>query len=523
MKKFSARRLLIVSAWLITMVGALGAGAYGHKYRAQIRAMFSSVQAGTAITTNLQMLKVEKLASPAEGRDGGLAAFNGGLLVADRTGRFWFIDAAKAVRALSVQAPANVAEFDADPFNSKTILRELFGVKDIAVQTLDGGVRLLVSHNHWNRAQKCNTLRVSSLETTTEKLLAGGPAAGTWRTIFETTPCRPLEKTADGGQRAGLGVGGRIEPLPDGGILLTVGGFDPENELVLRAPQKLDNTYGKTVRIDPASGEYRVFTIGHRNPQGLAVASNGQIWLTEHAARGGDELNLLGDKKNYGYPLVAYGTQYDAMTWPLSKQQGRHDGFEKPMFVWTPSIGISQLIVLEKSAFPDWRGDLVVGSLGGQALFRVRVEDGRVIFAEPIPVAHRVRDLVEASDGSIVLKTDDSFIVFLSPLNAATAATSTERGAMLASSCQSCHAITADGGARIGPTLWKIVGRPVATSPGFNYSAALKAVDGRWTPETLRRFLANPNAFAPGTSMQLGNTYTDAQIGDLIEYLQGLK
>src|SRR5688572_10670923 len=213
MKMFSAKRLAIISAWLVTMITALGAGAYGHRYRAQIRAVFSSVQKSAAISTNMQMLKVEQMVSPAEGRDGGLAVFNGGLLAADRVGKLWFIDAAKAVHPINVQIPVNVAEFEADPFNKTTILHDLFSVKDIAIQPIDGGIRVLASHNHWHKAERCNTLRVSALETTSEKLLAGGPAAGTWRTIFETTPCRPLEKTPDGGQRAGLGVGGRVEPL----------------------------------------------------------------------------------------------------------------------------------------------------------------------------------------------------------------------------------------------------------------------------------------------------------------------
>src|SRR5688572_21282866 len=314
MKMFSAKRLAIVFVWLATMVTALGAGAYGYKYRAQIRGLLRPVQSSAAITTNLEMVKVEKVIIPAEGRDGGIAVFADGILFVNRFGRFWYVDAAKTLHPLAAQVPVNTTEFESDPFNKKTILHDLFGVKDIALQPIAGGVRILASHSHWNRAQSCNTLRVSSLETTREKLLAGAGAVGEWRTIFETTPCRPLEKTPDGGQRAALGVGGRIEPLPDGAVLFTVGGFDPDNELVLKAPQKLDNSYGKTIRIDPVTGEHRPFTIGHRNPQGLAVTSNGEIWLTEHAARGGDELNLLGDTKNYGYPYVAYGTQYDAMS-----------------------------------------------------------------------------------------------------------------------------------------------------------------------------------------------------------------
>ncbi len=523
MKMFSVRRVVIASFWLVTMVAALGAGAYGHKYRQQIRALFSSVQGGAAIMTNLEMVKVEKVMIPAEGRDGGIAVLDDGLLFVNRMGRAWYVDAAKKVTPLALRVPINFDEFTSDPFNKTTILHDLFSVKDIAVQNTETGVRVFASHNHWYSKERCNTLRLSVLETSHAQLMATDVPAEGWRTVFETQPCRALEKTPEGGHRAGLGVGGRIALLPDGDVLLSIGGFDPENELIIQAPQKLDNTYGKTMRINPVTGESRPFTIGHRNPQGLATTSTGEVWLTEHAARGGDELNLLSEGKNFGYPLVSYGTQYDAMVWPLSKAQGRHDGFDKPMFVWTPSIGISQLIAVEKDMFPTWRGDLLVSSLNGQSLFRVRVEDGRVIFAEPIPIGHRIRDIVEAADGSIVLKTDDNFLVYLSALNATTAATAAERGAILAATCQSCHSLGYEGNTAIGPRLWKVVGRPVASEQNYNYSAALRGVGGRWTPERLQAFLQNPSEFAPGTSMQIGRTFTEQEAADLVVYLQGLK
>lgn len=523
MTMFAARRLLLAFAWLFTMACSLVAGAYGHKHRARIRALLHAVQDAPVITTNLHMLKVQKIVVPAEGRDGGIAAVGDGILLVNRLGRFWFIDSEKQPHPLPFQVPLNVDELESDPANAKLLYPELFGVKDIAVQEIPGGVRVLASHSHWHSGQSCNTLRVSSLETTREALLSGTAESGTWRTVFETTPCRPLERAPNGSPRVGLGAGGRIAPMPDGGVLLSVGGFDPENELVLQAPQKLDNSYGKTIWIDPAKGTSRIYTIGHRNPQGLAVGSDGRIWLSEHAARGGDELNLLVEAGNYGYPRVAYGTQYDEMSWPLSSRQGRHDEYEKPMFAWVPSIATSQLMVLEGTAFPHWQGDLIVSTLAAQSLYRVRVEDDRAIFVEPIPIGHRIRDIVEAGDGSIVLKTDDNFLVYMTPLDAASAATPTERGAILAANCQACHGMTPESGAGIGPSLWGIVGRPVASVDNFIYSDGLRSVDGRWTPDRLRRFLADPESFAPGTIMQATNSYDDDELSDLISYLQTLR
>lgn len=517
------RRLALALVWLATMVAALGAGAFAYKYRARIRALVQSVQGAPPLTTNLHNLKVEKLAIPADGRDGGIAALDAGILFVNRRGRAWFIDAEKELHPIELQVPVNFEDFEADPAIANVLYPELFGVRDIAIQPIAGGLRLLASHIHWNRAGGCNTLRLSSLETSREALLSGQAISGTWRTVFETAPCRPLEITPSGEPRMGLGSGGRIAPAPDGSVLLSVGGFDPENELVIEAAQKLDNSYGKTIRIDPETGASRIFTIGHRNPQGLAIAPDGTIWLTEHAARGGDELNRLGDTKNYGYPRVAYGTQYDAMSWPLSTQQGRHEGYEKPVFAWVPSIATSQLIVLEGSAFPHWRGDLIVSSLAAQSLFRVRVEEGRVIFVEPIPMGHRIRDIVEAADGTIVLKTDDSFLLYVRPLDASTASSPEERGTILAASCQGCHGMSPGSGAGIGPSLWGVVGRQVASASDFNYTAALRSVGGRWTPDRLREFLARPESFAPGTAMQLATTYDEQQLNDLVAYLQTLK
>jgi cytochrome c2 len=164
----------------------------------------------------------------------------------------------------------------------------------------------------------------------------------------------------------------------------------------------------------------------------------------------------------------------------------------------------------------------MVSALAAQALFRVRVEDGRVIFVEPIEIGHRIRDIIEDANGTIVLKTDDSFLVYLSPLDATTASTPLERGSILAAQCQSCHNVSAEGGAKIGPTLWNVVGRDIASTE-FTYSAALRNTNGRWTPEALKQFLTNPSKFAPGTTMMTGTTYTEAQVADLVAYLQTLK
>jgi cytochrome c2 len=161
--------------------------------------------------------------------------------------------------------------------------------------------------------------------------------------------------------------------------------------------------------------------------------------------------------------------------------------------------------------------------LGAQTIFRVRVEDDRVMFAEPITIGHRIRDIAEANDGAIVMKTDDDFLIYLRPLDASTAATPLERGTILGAQCQGCHTTGAEGGVRIGPPLWKVVGRDIASEGGFNYSEALRKANGRWSEQSLKAFVQDPNSFAPGTAMLLGRKYTEAEAADIVAYLQTLK
>ena len=260
-----------------------------------------------------------------------------------------------------LRVPVNVAEFEADPYNAGTTIKQRFAVKDILVQPRADGFTFMASHNYWDKENDCYTLRVSSLEARYDQLEAGaGDSDGQWKTLFETTPCFELTVSPSGRHNPTLAAGGRLAGLSDQEILLTVGAFGPNRG----RPQALDNSYGKIVLLDLAIGESRLYTWGHRNPQGIAVTSDSQIWSTEHGDRGGDELNLIVEGNNYGYPLVTYGTQYEALTWPLNPRQGRHDSYEKPIYAWVPSIGISEMIAIEGDAFPYWKGDLLVSSLG---------------------------------------------------------------------------------------------------------------------------------------------------------------
>lgn len=141
-----------------------------------------------------------------------------------------------------------------------------------------------------------------------------------------------------------------------------------------------------------------VWSLGHRNPQGLAVnPANGEVWESEHGPRGGDEVNFIRRGANYGWPEVTHGINYDGTT---IAEKAEAPGFEPPAQHWTPSIAVSPLAFYSGDRFPTWKGSLFVGSLARQKLLRFEVRDGRVVHEEEIfSNLGRVRDIETGPDG----------------------------------------------------------------------------------------------------------------------------
>jgi glucose/arabinose dehydrogenase len=277
-----------------------------------------------------------------------------------------------------------------------------FRTTDILLRTVGGRLQLFASHHFWDNSSSCATIRVSSIEAGSAEGLS---AAGPWKKVFESTPCLGFKGGANsfGGHLAG----GKLAFLDERQLLLTVGDHEFDGVNADRMISQEDATsYGKTILIDVEAGTSRIFTKGHRNPQGLYVNPAGEIWLTEQGPRGGDELNRIVEGANYGWPLVTYGTDYGLPFWPLSLTQGRHDGYEAPVFSWVPSIAVSALTGIEGGPFDLWKGDLVVAALGNRSIWRLRFDGDRVALAEPIPIGERVRDLTVGPDGELVLLTE---------------------------------------------------------------------------------------------------------------------
>lgn len=155
-----------------------------------------------------------------------------------------------------------------------------------------------------------------------------------------------------------------------------------------------------------------IWSYGHRNPQGLTQDLDGALWDTEHAPRGGDEVNRVVKAKNYGWPIISFGINYNdsayALPWP-----GPGQDFAMPVFRWLPSIGACGLDTIRGAAFPNWKNDLVAGGLSGANVDRLRIRNNQLVEREELVHGMgRVRDTVVGPDGSIyvVLNQPDKII-----------------------------------------------------------------------------------------------------------------
>jgi aldose sugar dehydrogenase len=147
------------------------------------------------------------------------------------------------------------------------------------------------------------------------------------------------------------------------------------------------------------------WTLGHRNPYGLTFAADGRLWETEMGPQGGDELNLILPGKNYGWPLVSQGKNYDDV--PIPPHSSRPE-FVPPKLYWVPSVSPTSLLIYSGNLFPQWNGDGIIGSLSGQALIHVRIRGDQASKVEQWDMGHRIRFVGQGPDGAVYLLEDGS-------------------------------------------------------------------------------------------------------------------
>jgi len=217
---------------------------------------------------------------------------------------------------------------------------------------------------------------------------------------------------------SGNHFGCRIAQSADNNLFLTMGEHFTDRD----EAQKLTSHLGKIVRIKPdgsvppdnpfvgrKDAKPEIWSYGHRNAQGAAIHPvTGRLWEHEHGARGGDEVNIPQPGKNYGWPVISFGVNYDGT--PVGSGKSEMPGMEQPIKYWVPSIAPSGMAFYNGDLFPAWKGGLFVGALAGQMLVRLSLEGEKVTGEERLleGLRERIRDVRTGPDGALYLLTDNN-------------------------------------------------------------------------------------------------------------------
>ena len=227
-----------------------------------------------------------------------------------------------------------------------------------------------------------NTLKNGKQLFTANKIEAGGVHFGCRLGVFEQDIYLTLGDRGDrdSAQDSNMHAGAVIRLSPDGDL----------------APSMNENW---------AEG---LFTKGHRNPQGMALnPRTNKLWIHEHGPKGGDEINILEDGLNYGWPVVTFGREY--FGGKVGKGLTKAEGFEDPVWYWVPSIAPSGMVFYEGKMFPELKGDLLVGSLKFRNIYHVRLRNELPVSETKLLKQNigRIRDIDTAPDGSLLILTDE--------------------------------------------------------------------------------------------------------------------
>ncbi|WP_170463665.1 PQQ-dependent sugar dehydrogenase [Ruegeria arenilitoris] len=299
----------------------------------------------------------------------------GGLLVTERDGDLLFVSQGKATRVGRVPKVA---------VNGQGGLLDVTVAKDFAQSR-----EVFLTFSKPQSGGAGTAVAVARLSDSGEQL-------ENVRVIFEAVP----------GGSTGRHFGSRVVEARDGTLFVTIGdrGDRP-------TAQDRTNHMGTVIRINrdgsvPADNPFvgqagirpEIWSYGHRNPQGADLDRQGRLWISEHGARGGDEVNLVQAGRNYGWPVISYGVHYSGQK--IGEGTSK-PGMEQPEFYWDPSIAPSGLLVYSGKLWPEWRGDIFVGSLKFDYISRLDGSPLREVEQIKGRETERVRDIVEAPDGSI--------------------------------------------------------------------------------------------------------------------------
>jgi glucose/arabinose dehydrogenase len=444
----------------------------------------------------LKFFSLAKVPGFPEG-GGAVADVGNTLIVMSRTGEFYRMSGDHLEKLDYGSFPNGLKDY---VLSSKTVLTsDAFRAHSLAYDAVTG--RLVVGYTRY-ASPTTNTFVVSTLVVDPHTL----QKKGAWKDLFESEPVASSYTSQAGS--------GRVI-VEKGKIYFATGYAEVETKLngvSVPATQNPNSSLGKVFEIDPATGKPHQLSMGHRNVQGMAVSGQ-DLLATEQGPQGGDEINLIKEGKNYGWPYTTYGTDYGAYTWASQSPVPKGFSSEEPIYAFVPSISISPMRTITGFQ-PKWDGDLLVGSLKAQSLFRIVYKQGRVIVSEPVWIGHRIRDIVQSPADRIVLLTDDSYLIFVTVDEDALRGNRRDAGYNFEpklARCLVCHQFELSTPSSLAPSLAHVVGRKVGGDTFTRYSTAMQHAGGSWDVEKLSRFIADPQSVVPGTAMpKLGLSGSDA-------------
>ncbi|MCG8454267.1 MAG: PQQ-dependent sugar dehydrogenase [Spirochaetales bacterium] len=309
---------------------------------------------------------------------------SGEILVSERRGRLWVIDLKNGTQ------------------------QEILGLPQIAAVGQGGLLDLAIAPDF---AQSRVIYFTFSTEVTSRRY---STALGKARLVEWELQDTQVLFTANHAQEGGVHFGSRILVLEDESILFSVGDRGQRQHAQNGAIHS-----GSLLRVDsqghpPADNPFmnephyapELYSLGHRNIQGLTQDEQGRIFAHEHGPYGGDEVNLILPGQNYGWPQVGLGKEYRSKASigilpPVP-------GFESPLWHWSPSIAPSGMMVYSGSVFPQWKGSLFLGALAGKHLARLQMEETNIVESERLVENQvgRIRDVIQGNDGLIYFLTD---------------------------------------------------------------------------------------------------------------------
>ena len=223
--------------------------------------------------------------------------------------------------------------------------------------------------------------------------------------------------------RRGQHFGSRIEFDNDGYLYFSIGERGERDV----NPQDITRDGGKIYRLNddgsiPSDNPFvgtenaktAIYSYGHRNPQGMAIhPSTGAIWINEHGPKGGDEINIVEKGKNFGWPVISYGINYSGTPFTDITEK---EGMEQPIFYWVPSIAPSGMAFVTSNIYPEWKGNILVGSLKFAYLERLELKNNKVVKREKLLEGlGRVRNVIQGPDGYIYVAIEKKGIVKIVP------------------------------------------------------------------------------------------------------------